>query len=114
MWKAGTIIVCIDDTGLSDSKQIGLDNGIRKSQMYTVRSYAEAVRFIVSNKEVALPGVWLNEVCRQSINNTPQALIWYAQRNKDPCDLCYGAFRFRLLESAHDEREVTLSIKSFI
>lgn len=112
MWFPGTIIVCVDDSSSPghEYKEVGMDNGIRKNQMYTVRSYAESVSFYIKS-EIYIPGVWLNEVRRIHIINPPSILMFLSSRNKDPNDMPYASRRFRILESIRNEREVYNSVE---
>lgn len=105
MWPKGTIIVCVDDTPRAEYTEVGMDNGIKKGQMYTVRSYATDVKFSEHGMPVVAPGVWLNEVKREFLRHLPS---W---STKDPNDMPYAAERFRKLESTYDESMIAQSIK---
>jgi hypothetical protein len=108
MWKQGTIIVCVDDTQVKEYIQYGMHNGIRKGEMYTVRSYAESCKFKQAwGETISIPAVWLNEVTRKIVN--PSTFNFY---NKDPYDMPYAASRFRLLETSYNE--VVLSVSETI
>lgn len=112
MWKNGTIIVCVDDTPANEYRQYGMHGGIRKGEMYTVRSYAESVYFRISiEKEIRAPGVWLNEVKREHIIADTLILHYAKHGGNNPYDLPYGASRFRLLETTQNEVVVGNSVK---
>ncbi len=114
MWKPGTIIVCVDDhpSPANEYRQYGMHGGIRKGEMYTVRSYADSVSFSLEvGVELIEPGVWLNEVKREHIIAERLLRSYVNKGGNNPYDMPYGANRFRLLETTQNEVVVGNSVK---
>lgn len=87
MWPPGTIVVCVNNKGLSTPSKF--NKPLQENEYYTIRDMIKkpfGIRF----------GVRLNEI--------------QGEKNHDGVEWAFKAERFRIAESTHDEKEIVCQL----